>query len=512
MTETAMLEVLNIDDDVVAAIRSITKQLFGQDTNPDDEHAISQSEFDEPESSAEKKIKPSSNNQEYVEEITLEGSYSRDLEKYPVMSHSEHTAQKKRIMEEELGMCEALCSTPTGLRLLQLFYERLWNKTKHGTSREYSAASIIISGPDLDYYMKGKDRAAKNPLINKLALKKCKDLGSFCGTFADMLDGYYQRSDKGIAQSRTTINQLRTIKKELALEVLYFRPKFEHWTNIKNDLDIIRKERKPHEEKNSVRSTQVFENFYKLFDKKFENTKMLLDSFVEGNLRLVKSTSTKYKVSRNLLSDLVSAGNAYMRRAVEKWSPENTGSFATYAIHWIRLGMSQEVKKASTITHRSNHAYAFCGKVCKQIKQHMKDSHRYPTTIEIADALEVPESKVISAISSLAGELSLDGQLNGGDDGYSFYDILTSNQRSIEKDVSTRFSVAYALSNLTPKEQNILCRRFAIGTDTGGIPFKKHTLDEIGNLYGVSRERIRQIEVNALMKCRMRLTAKPDPV
>ncbi len=231
------------------------------------------------------------------------------------------------------------------------------------------------------------------------------------------------------------------------------------------------------------------------------------DKLVLANLRFVVSVAKMYQNQGLSLGDLINEGNVGLIKAAKRFDETRGFKFISYAVWWIRQGIMSAIADQSRVVRLPLNRVGDLTKISKAYRNLEQEFERKPTAEELAKILDMTTDEVAYALQISGRHVSMDAPLKNGDENKStLIDVLhNENQSMPDRDLindSLKNEVANILSTLTEREAEVIRLSFGIGTN------QKATLEEIGEKFNLTRERIRQIKEKALRKLRISKRSK----
>ena len=235
-----------------------------------------------------------------------------------------------------------------------------------------------------------------------------------------------------------------------------------------------------------------------LAQKNKKGDRRALERLTRANLRFVVSVAKQYQNQGLSLPDLINEGNVGLIKAAEKFDETRGFKFISYAVWWIRQSILQAIAEQSRIVRLPLNQVGSVNKINRELNKFEQEHERRPSVDEIADRIDLPEDKIEEAMKANNRHVSMDAPFVDGEDN-SLLDVLADNNMPMADKAlvqeSLRKEIDRAIELLNDREQKVVRAFFGIGSP-------EMTLEEIGDKYNLTRERVRQIKEKAIRRLR----------
>jgi RNA polymerase sigma factor (sigma-70 family) len=412
------------------------------------------------------------------------GSYFREVGEVPLLSRQDECDLARKIEDGEKRIKALLLQSPVGLEWLSRVLDQI--------ERDEIGAEDILEAPtDSARGEKAVDSTQKDQVL--LTMRQILEFGIGDNQVDDTGDTIGDQGCEGLLKSSTD---------QMAIGGLFDRIPVKK--DILDALEGALRERVAQIQRGRFVSWssgpgQRLLSILASMERSREEVKQARDDFVRANLRLVIKIAKKYANRGLSLPDLIQEGNIGLMKAVDKFHYRKGYKFATYASWWIMQRITRAIAEQARTIRVPVHAIENETKVVKTFGSLLNRLGRKPTPSEVADAANMPIEKVKKTFHVAMGQpISLETPI--GESGTQFRDFIADKnavsplEMTIQSDLT--IEIRRVLDSLNPREAKILRMRFGIGEK------REYTLEEIGRQFGISRERIRQIENVALRKLR----------
>ena len=229
-----------------------------------------------------------------------------------------------------------------------------------------------------------------------------------------------------------------------------------------------------------------------------------LERLTKANLRFVVSVAKQYQNKGLSLPDLINEGNLGLIKAAERYDETRGFKFISYAVWWIRQSILQAIAEQSRIVRLPLNQVGSVNRIARELNKFEQENERKPSVEEMADRIDLPEEKIAEAMKINTNHVSMDAPFTDGEDN-SLLDFLPNTDSPSTDNVldqeSLRTEIGRVLDVLNDREQKVIKAFFGIG-------MQEMTLEEIGDKYNLTRERVRQIKEKAIRRLRYNTKSK----